>query len=98
MRKSGICVKCSHDRLLAFHSLPDVGDLDTTVRPQCLGMKKVDEYIMGGDKLNAIGELSAVMCRRCGYVEHYVRDPGSIVPDGRYVVELSPPTTGAPFR
>ncbi len=98
MRKSGICVKCSHDRLLAFHSLPDVGNFNDAVREQCIGVKKVGGSILGRDELNAIGELSAVMCRRCGYVEHYVRDPGAIVPDGRYIVELSPPKTGAPFR
>ena len=41
---------------------------------------------------------AAMMCRRCGYTEFYVKEPGSVQPVGKRAIEINGPEAGPPYR
>jgi predicted nucleic-acid-binding Zn-ribbon protein len=98
MRKTGICPKCEHQHTLLVDAVADVGEFATEVRPLHVAMISTGERFFGGDKLGAVGKLSAVVCKACGYTELYVQNPGSIPVDGEYVRERGPMPSTGPHR
>lgn len=98
MRKTGICTKCSHNQLLHVSAIADTGEFASEIRAMRLAVVLTGYGMFGGEKTERAGELSAVVCKRCGYTELYVRDPESIQPDGKYVTELSGPVSTSPHR
>lgn len=75
MRETSICPKCHHDHVLYIGEVADW---------QMRHLKAAAIAIVAGA---SVGELCAFVCKRCGFVEHYVRDPQSIPVDGQQVVE-----------
>ena len=98
MRKSGVCPKCSGNQLLHVGAVADTGESDEIVRPMYLAMLFTGTGFFGDDKLARAGQLTAVVCKGCGYVELYVRDPQNIRPDGKYVTDISGPVPSSPHR
>jgi predicted nucleic-acid-binding Zn-ribbon protein len=89
MRKSGICPKCSNNQLLHVGAVADTGRSETEVRPMMLAAIFIGTGLLGGgENFARAGQLTAVVCRKCGYTEFYVLDPETITPDGRYVHEI----------
>ena len=86
MRKSGICPKCSNNQLMHVGAVPDIGHYNE-IRPMRLAMAFTGVGWFG-KKVEPAGQLTAVVCRKCGYTEFYVLDPESISPDGEYVHEI----------
>jgi predicted nucleic-acid-binding Zn-ribbon protein len=87
MRKSGICPKCSNNQLLHVGAVPDTGHYNE-IRTMQLAVVLTGYGLLGGEKLDRAGQLTAVVCRKCGYTEFYVLDPETITPDGKYVHEI----------
>jgi len=88
MKNSHRCPKCQNHQLL---EIPQVNDRS--------GRQDTDEpmYLVSGFAKRQ-GLLSAMMCRRCGYTEFYVKEPGSVQPVSRAVIEVNGPEGGTPFR
>jgi hypothetical protein len=63
--------------------------------PKRLAMIRI-RVVGDEEEFGAAGELTAVVCKNCGYTEFYVLDPESIKPDGKYVHEMngSAPSAG----
>ena len=89
MRKTGICPKCSNNRLLHVGAVADTGEFPSDIRSMQLAVMVSGHGMFGGEKLTRAGQLTAVVCKSCGYTELYVLDPDSIKPDGKYVHELN---------
>jgi predicted nucleic-acid-binding Zn-ribbon protein len=89
MRKTGICLKCSHNQLLYVGAVADTGEFASEIRPMRLAVILTGRGLFGAEKLGRAGQLSAVVCKSCGYTEFYVLDPESIKPDGEYVHEIN---------
>jgi predicted nucleic-acid-binding Zn-ribbon protein len=98
MRKTGICPKCEHQHTLLVATVADMGEFATEVRPLHVARISMGQRMFGGEKLAAVGELSAVVCKACGYTELYVQNPGSIPVDGKYVRERGPVPGTGPHR
>jgi predicted nucleic-acid-binding Zn-ribbon protein len=98
MRKTGICPKCTHNQLLLIGAVADTGELESEIREMYLAIVFVRHGFFGDEKLERKGKLNAVVCKACGYCELHVLDPQAIVPDGKYVTELSGPSSTTPFR
>jgi predicted nucleic-acid-binding Zn-ribbon protein len=98
MRKTGICPKCTHNQLLHIGMVADKGEFESEVRPLSLAAVFTGHGFFGDEKRTSAGHLTAVMCRGCGYAELYVADPQSIVPDGKYITEMSGPQRTSPHR
>jgi len=98
MRKTGICPKCTHNRLLHVGAVADTGDDHTELHEMHLAIVFDRKGFFGDDLVRRAGKLSAVVCKACGYTELYVLDPAELQPDGKYVTELNGPEPTAPFR
>ena len=87
MKNSHRCPKCQNHQLL---EIPQVNDRS--------GKQDADNpmYLVSTPKRQ--GLLSAMMCRRCGYTEFYVKNPGSVQPAGKRAIEVNGPETGTPYR
>lgn len=98
MRKTGICPKCTHNQLLHIGAVADTGEFDTNIRAMHLAIAFTGIGFFGDEKTQRAGKLSAMMCRRCGFTELYVLDPNMVVPDGKYITEISGPQSTSPHR
>ena len=98
MRKSGICPKCSSNQLLHVGAVADTGEYADQIRPMQLAVLFTGHGFFGDEKMSKAGQLSAVVCKGCGFVELYVLDPEQIKPDGKYVTDISGPTSSSPHR
>ena len=100
MRKTGICPKCSHNRLIHVGSVADTGSTQyhSHIEDMHLAVLVTGIGFFGDEKRESVGKLSAIMCRRCGFTELYVLDPESVQPDGKYITELAGPPPAAPYR
>jgi predicted nucleic-acid-binding Zn-ribbon protein len=98
MRKSGICPKCSNNQLLHVGAVADTGEYDSVMRPLYLAMMFTGTGFFGDEKNERAGQLTAVVCKGCGFAELYVLDPQNIKPDGKYVTDMSGPTSSSPHR
>lgn len=98
MRKSGICTKCSSNQLLHVGAVADTGEFDSVMRPMYLAMLFTGHGFFGDEQTERAGQLTAIVCKGCGYTELYVLDPENIKPDGKYVNDLSGPTSSSPHR
>ena len=90
MRTRHVCSRCDHDRILLIAQVPEVAGTGTTIA-MTIATVVTGKTFMGDDKLGRSGELSAAVCRSCGYTELYVSEPASIPVDGRMVREVVGP-------
>ena len=81
MRITSICPKCRHNEIL-HTSVPDnLGETHA-------GVTRNMQIAFALDKQNRTqryGDLSASVCRRCGYTEMYCAAPDKIPVDGKWV-------------
>lgn len=85
-----MCPRCDHNRILIIAQVPEVAGTGTTI-PMTIATVVTGKTFMGDDKHGRSGELSAAVCRSCGYTELYVIDPAAIPVDGRMVREVNGP-------
>jgi predicted nucleic-acid-binding Zn-ribbon protein len=95
MRKTGICPKCEHQHTLLVDT---VADMDYGVGPLHVASITTEKRRFGVEIRKAVGKLSAVVCKACGYTEFYVQNPGSIPVDDEYVRERGPTPSAGPHR
>ena len=112
MKRSGMCPKCSNNRLLHVTQVADrVGDmgggrlahgLEEAREPGQFYPWRIARVKNPGSgffdtHVAAAGLAEAFICRGCGLTELYTRDPESIDIDGELVQAIEgPPTT--PYR
>jgi hypothetical protein len=87
MRKTKLCPKCNHDKILLIAQVPDVNESDSIRPARIATMVTGKKTFMGDDKTAPAGTLSAAVCRSCGFTELYVNDVASLVPDGTLIRE-----------
>jgi predicted nucleic-acid-binding Zn-ribbon protein len=87
MRTRHVCSKCGHNRILLIAVVPEIAGSSVRV-PMTIATVVTGKTFMGDDKLGSAGELSAAVCRACGYTELYVSEPASITVDGKMVREV----------
>src|ERR1700733_1441556 len=113
MKRSGICPKCSNNRLLHVTQVADrVGELgggriehgfDDARAPgqffpwRIARLKNPDAGSFATN-VAAAGFVEAFICRACGLTELYTRDPESIDIDGDLVQAIDGPPSFAPYR
>ena len=85
MKQSQRCPKCGHNRLLYVARVAD--QMQRGANPY------VGAVLACTGSGFATGELEAAACRRCGYVELYLKDPSTIPIDGENVREIVGPGT-----
>ena len=85
MRQKSICPKCECTEILEIAEVPDKGEFEQEVRKLNVATISKGRSLFGSDRKRAVGDLRAVVCRRCGYTEFYTRNPQSIPVDGKYV-------------
>ena len=68
------CAKCHGHRLGQLAFLPDTTADEQTVEPRCVGVSRVDG--------KRVGELYAVVCADCGYLETYVANARNVPFEG----------------
>lgn len=95
MLRNHVCPKCQHNRLLHIAAIPDqdetgVADLYVAKLPGHGGFFSAP-YV-------AMGRLTAVVCRNCGYTELYTVAADKIRIDGQWVRELVGPEPSGPYR
>jgi predicted nucleic-acid-binding Zn-ribbon protein len=90
MRKRHVCPKCRHNHILLIENAADTGESSIEIRPLHVAIAFAGEGWLG-DKVMAAGQLSAAVCKQCGYTELYTKDAPLIPVDGRYVREVIGP-------
>ena len=89
MKNTYKCPKCGFNRILY---ISQVADKETRAGSGGFTPMRIavipQNAMMGLAVKEGYGELEAGVCRQCGYVELYVKDPSSIPVDGNYVREL----------
>jgi predicted nucleic-acid-binding Zn-ribbon protein len=100
MRESHVCPKCRFNRVLWIAQVPEAGSrVDGSANIARTVLRGVG--FLGGDTyaFSSAGDLSACVCRRCGYTELYTTNVEAIPIDGRLVSELvGPEPSDAPYR
>jgi len=96
MKYSMRCPKCSHNHILyvalvADHRGGGAGGGTSPAKLAYTARELANPLGLRVVQTESFGELEAGVCRRCGYVEYYVKDPASIPIDGFYVRELVGP-------
>lgn len=97
MRKSHVCPKCRHNKILIIEDVADKGEVSTELRPMHIAIAFTGISFFGNEKREAAGKLSAAVCKGCGYTELHTTDPALIPVDGRYVREVTGPEP-TPYR
>lgn len=97
MRTHHVCPRCSHNRILLIAAVADAGEYASELRPLHVAIAKTGEGLFG-ERLAAAGQLTATVCRACGYTELYTSNPESIPVDGKHVRELVGPAPTDPYR
>jgi hypothetical protein len=87
MRKSKLCPKCAHDKILLIAQVPDVNESDNIRPARIATMVTGKKTFMGDARTAPAGALSAAVCRACGFTELYVEDVAALVPDGTWIRE-----------
>ncbi len=84
MKKTGKCPKCSSGDLVQIVRAVN----SSRYSPQSINRLALKGTALAGAVLGLEpGALEAFFCRKCGYLELYVREPESVVPDGETVRE-----------
>lgn len=96
MKRTHRCPKCAHNRILYIAQVADLDDRKSSSHASPMKLARIEKElgsVFGGQtsSIDVAGEIEAGMCRSCGYVELYVKDPASIPVDGRLVRELVGP-------
>lgn len=92
MKRTHTCPKCGHGHILYIAQIADrVGDSGHHSKPMSLAHFESAVRVLGltATQSGNAGELEAGVCRGCGFVEFYVKDPAQIPIDGVYVREIS---------
>ncbi len=98
MRKTGICPLCTLDHTLLVDRIADTGEWESEIRDMHLAVVHEGTGFFGDEKRARAGKLSAVVCRKCGFTELYVKDPERIPVDGKFIVERGPVPSTGPHR
>lgn len=88
MRKTKKCPKCDCVKLLDISYVPDAGDSSITA-PAHAALRHEGYSFMGNEKKRSVGDVTAVMCSECGYLEYYCSNPKTVEPDGKFIHWLS---------
>lgn len=97
MKNTLVCPKCGGNRILYVDRVADATRTELW-QPMRLAARRGDWRTHGDHTMEAVGELSAGVCRACGYTEFYVKDPTAIEPDGIAIKELVGPPPRGPYR
>jgi hypothetical protein len=91
MRRHLCCPACGGRRIAHALSVLDRGDSSSA--PLALHQPKWWSS-------KAVGELEAFICRACGYVEWYVKEPATLAPHPEYMEFVDGPEVGGggPYR
>ncbi len=84
MRRSHVCPKCKHNRILLFKSVTSRGVPVGAWHQQGAFYRSAD--------------LRAVVCKACGHTELFLDDADEIEVDGEWVRELVGPSPHGPYR
>ncbi|MGE5181711.1 MAG: hypothetical protein ACM31C_06600 [Acidobacteriota bacterium] len=95
MLQHHVCPKCQHNHVLVIAAVPDS---DETGYQDLRIAKVLAANGFWGPRFAAIGKLSAVVCRACGYTELYTLGAAQIPVDGEWVRELVGPEPSGPYR
>lgn len=95
MKTTGRCPKCKHDKILYIDKVADrlessTTDYSTPMRIAYYNRSLGNVFGMALATTASAGELSAGVCRLCGYTELYTKDPQNIIIDGVHVREVTP--------
>ncbi len=97
MLQDHVCPKCKYNRILYVAQVADHREYASF--PAKVAIARTGTGLLGGVKTQGEGELSACVCRQCGYTELYTKDPQAIPIDGEFVRELVGPAPGeTPYR
>ena len=96
MKKTGICPKCTGNRLLQLTGVAEEGPIGTE-RWQIARCVNPDKGIFAAAFVTK-GFVEAFVCRSCGFTELYTIDPENILVDGTAVRELVGPPPEGPYR
>jgi predicted nucleic-acid-binding Zn-ribbon protein len=88
MKQSRRCPKCGGEHLLHVLRALNSQKYNAT---SVIGLAMRGTALAGAVLGLEPGALEAMVCKGCGFLELYVREPDAIVADGQTVVELSPP-------
>jgi len=79
MRTTLRCPKCNFHEIISLASIPDrVGDAGSYTKPVALG-QQAKEVLWGlGTAFERTHLVQACICRRCGYMEHYIDSPETL--------------------
>jgi predicted nucleic-acid-binding Zn-ribbon protein len=93
MKTTGRCPKCKHDRILYIDKVADrlesaTTDYSAPMRVAYYKRPVGNVFGMALTSSASAGELSAGVCRLCGYTEFYTKDPQNIIVDGVNVREV----------
>jgi predicted nucleic-acid-binding Zn-ribbon protein len=97
MHESNVCPKCRHNHILAIAQVAD-SDGDFSVKQLKAAIVHRGTSFFGAEKLGTAGEISAYVCKRCGYTELYTQGVDQIPIDGTRVRELVGPEPDDPSR
>jgi hypothetical protein len=95
MRDTHVCPACRHNRIIHIAQISDEDEGGT--RPANIAMTRNPQPGFFAPTWIRAGRLSAYVCRKCGFVEHYVLDPQNIPIDGKFATELVGPAS-EPYR
>lgn len=88
MRQTNRCPKCGHGEVL---HVPEVVDSNSDRMALAKDGGLFFPYAL-------IGPFEAFVCRRCGYAELYVQNPGSISVDQIMGARVLTAPSGTPYR
>jgi len=89
MRNSRQCPKCNHTEILSVKVVPDTGETRNEIRPMHVAKYKSGQSLLSGEKFSVAGQLTAAVCRKCGFTEMYATDPDKIPVDNIHVHVLT---------
>lgn len=86
MRHDHACPKCGGTSLLRIGQVPDTGEYASEIRALHIATVVTGKaWLTGGDVLGVAGQLTAWVCRQCGYTELYTLGADQIPIDGKFV-------------
>lgn len=89
MKTTHVCPKCRGTRLLLVDRMPDASDNGGW--DELKVARTTRKGVFGFELLDAVGALSAIVCRECGYTELYTNGADQIPVDGTHVREITGP-------
>jgi predicted nucleic-acid-binding Zn-ribbon protein len=113
MRTTHVCPKCGNNQLLHVRQVadrlgeayahhlgaePTRGPTSDEPSDQWRLARANKQPHPGKVKMVSVGRVQAYVCRACGFTELYTADVADIPIDGHFVVAVTGPAKGSPFR